>query len=211
MFERKLTQKEINTIIRMVQFVKKKHADCEGHDYSHILEVTRYSIEIARSISETVDPFILIVGALFHDIGRAIRGSGDLHGLIGATIAEEYFEVIGLDSEKIVTITNIITSHSPTSMLPPKTVEEKIVFDADAIDRLGLIGVIRGVMGKKGSIEDILEKTIKKRSQDFHKMYFDVSREIAGELHKQSDKVIVELRRALNKRIYEINNLPLPF
>jgi uncharacterized protein len=210
MFSRKLNHMELNLIKNMVSFIKQKHAQTEGHDYSHVLEVTRYAVKIAQSIPEDADPFILIVGALFHDIGRVIPGADTMHGLVGATIAEEYFECIGMDRETIVTITNVITAHSPTSMIPPKTIEEKIVYDADAIDRLGWIGVMRGIMGKKGSIEAILERTLKKRSEDFYKMHFDASRELGKDLHIQSAIVIKGLRKALDERIHEVDHLNLP-
>ncbi len=210
MFTRKLNNKELAMIRDMVSFVKQKHAHTEGHDYSHVLEVTRYAIKIAEAIPEVSDPFTVIVGALFHDIGRVINGADVMHGLVGATIAEEYFECIGLDPDKIVKITNVITAHSPTSMIPQKTIEEKIVYDADAIDRLGWIGVMRGIMSKKGSIEEILERTLKKRSEDFYKMHFEASRELGKELHVQSDIVIKGLRKALDERIQEIEHLNLP-
>jgi uncharacterized protein len=210
MFSRKLTHDEVVKIKHMVEFIKDKHSASEGHDYSHILEVTKFSIRIGESIPDSVDPFIIIAGALFHDIGRVIIDSGELHGLIGATCAEEYLESIGLNRELVGKITRIITTHTPTSMIPPKTAEEKIVFDADVIDRLGWIGVIRGIMGKKGTIETILEKTIKKRSKDYYKMHFEISREIAEDAHKQSDLLILGLRKVLDERIKELDKLDLP-
>jgi len=210
MFSRGLTDDELVKIKNMVEFIKDKHSGSEGHDYSHVLEVCRYSIQIGNEIEDEVDPFIVIAGALLHDIGRVHQEYGGLHGLMGGAIAEEYLEGINLDDETIVKITRIVVRHSPTSMLPPTTPSEKIVFDADAIDRLGWMGMVRGIMGKKGNIEEILERTLRKRSQDYHKLHFDVSKSIGQDLYEQSVMLIDGLRKALDERIEEIEKLEFP-
>jgi len=70
MFERKLTRKEVELIKEIEAFIKDKHSQAQGHDHSHVLQVTRYAIQIAEAIPDEVNPFILICAALFHDIGR---------------------------------------------------------------------------------------------------------------------------------------------
>lgn len=210
MFSRTLSGTEIEKINNIVEFIKQKHQHTEGHDYSHVLQVCRYSIEIGQKIEEEIDPFILIAGALFHDIGRVHEDEGSLHGLLGGAIAEEYLEGIDLETETIETITRIVVRHSPTSMLPPESPAEKVVFDADALDRLGWIGMVRGVMSKRGSIEEILERTLRKRSEDYFKLYFDVSKEIGKDLYEQSSMLIKGLRLALDERTIEIETIKLP-
>jgi uncharacterized protein len=210
MFSRKLTADEVEKIDNMVEFIKDKHQGSEGHDYSHVLQVCRFAIKIAEEVDEEADPFILITGALLHDIGRVHQEYGGLHGLLGGAIAEEYLEGIDLDNDTIETITRIVVRHSPTSMLPPIHPMEKMVFDADALDRLGWMGMIRGVMGKRGNTEEILERTLRKRSEDFHKLHYDVSKEIGQELYEQSVMLIKGLRQALDERIIEIEKIDLP-
>ena len=120
MFERKLTDKEVTLINKIIRFIEQKHSGSEGHDYSHVLEVARYSIQIGERISDKVAPFILIVGALFHDIGRVDAPSGQLHGLLGGGIAQEFLKTTWVDHEKIDKICRIVVRHTPTSMLPPE-------------------------------------------------------------------------------------------
>jgi len=156
MFERKLTRKEVELIKEIEAFIKDKHSQAQGHDYSHVLQVTRYAVQIAEIIPDEVNPFILICGALFHDIGLIDTINEVLHGLSGATIANEYLESTWVSADVRKKISRIITRHTPTSMIPPRSIEEKIIHDADALDRLGVMGMIRGIMGKSGSIEDIL-------------------------------------------------------
>ena len=83
MFTRNLIEDEVGVIGNIETFVRDKHDTLQGHDYSHVLAVTHYAIEIAKRIPDPVDPFVLICGALFHDIGRVGTGTGRLHGLRG--------------------------------------------------------------------------------------------------------------------------------
>ncbi len=207
MMVRKLRKEEKELIKKMLGFVKKVHAHSEGHSYSHVSQVTEVAIEIAKRVPEEVDPFTVICGAIFHDIGRVNREFGTLHGLEGAAIAEEYLEAVGLEREDIEKITRIIARHTPTSMLKPRTVEEKIVFDADALDRLGWIGVLRGLLGKRGSIEEIFYSVIKKRREDYDRLHFDVSREIGKKDHEDLVYLIQELEKALERRIEEVEKI----
>jgi uncharacterized protein len=210
MFDRKLTQKEIDLIYVIKEFIEQKHSECEGHDYSHVLEVTRYTIEIAERIADKVDPFVLIVGALFHDIGRVGAPTGALHGLVGGTIAESFLKTSLLDTETIQRIVRIVVRHTETSMLPPETVEEKIVYDADGLDRLGLMGMLRGIMGKPGSIREILENRMEKRKKDFDRLTFEVSKELGRTLYQETLLLIKLIGNSLNKRIHHIEDLRLP-
>lgn len=200
MYNRKLNRLEIEQIKNIVKFISEKHQHSEGHDYSHIAEVVRYSLEIGSSLKEIIDPFILICGALFHDIGRVNATSGTLHGLEGAAITEGYLEAIGIDEKSIKKISRIVTCHTPTSMLPPKSLEEKIVFDADTLDRFGYIGLLRGIIEKKGSIEEILENVMKKRAKDYELLYFEKSKELGRKSYDETLKFIDEIQKSLNKR-----------
>jgi uncharacterized protein len=210
MFERKLTQDEVDLIYTIKKFIEKKHSACEGHDYSHVLEVARYSIAIAERIPEKVDPFTLIVGALFHDIGRVDATTGNLHGLIGGGITEEFLSTSGVDRETTEEICSIVVRHTETSMLPPQTIEEKIVYDADDLDRLGLMGMLRGIMGKTGSIKDILEDRLQKRKKDFERLHFEASRELGRELYNETLLLIKLISNSLSRRIHDIEELKLP-
>jgi uncharacterized protein len=210
MFERKLTRKEVELIEEIEAFIKDKHSQAQGHDYSHVLQVTRYAIQIAEVIPDEVNPFILICAALFHDIGRIGTITGVLHGLRGATIADEYLDSTWVSADVRKKISRIITRHTPTSMISPKSVEEKIVYDADALDRLGLMGMLRGIMGKRGSIEDILTDRMQKRAGDYDKLYFEESQRIGEQLQEKTTKVIESFREALDKRAEQIAHIEWP-
>lgn len=210
MFTRNLTREEVKLLEKIEDFVREKHARCEGHDYSHVLQVAKNAIKIARRVPYSVDPFILICGALFHDLGRVDESSGILHGLRGAALADQFLKATPIDKKTGKKIVRIVTSHTPTSHIPPETVEAKIVYDADTLDRFGWIGLMRGVLNKKGSLEDIFEKVIVKRSQDYDKLIFEESREIGHESHQETLFFLEKLQRDMDNRLKGIKDIPFP-
>jgi putative nucleotidyltransferase with HDIG domain len=210
MFERNLTRKEFEIVQQIEGFVREKHRREEGHDYSHVLAVTDYAIEIAQAIPEEVDAFVVICGALFHDIGRVGTHTGTLHGLRGSTIAREYLEAIGVSPDIRDKITRIVARHTPTTRQAPETIEEKVVYDADAVDRLGLMGMLRGLMGKEGSTQDILQDRIQKRLADYGKLHFEASRRIGEKLHQETLQVAQSFGAALEERNEKITRIHWP-
>jgi len=210
-FERNLTRREMELIEDIQEFIKEKHSQSERHDYSHVLQVVRYAIQIAKAIPDEVNPFVLICGALFHDVGWIGTDTGVLHGLRGATIVDEYFDStwVGADIKK--KIKRIVIRHTATSMMPPQTVEEKIVWDADGLDGMGLIGILRGLVSdERGSIEEILTDEFRESSKTYDKLYFEESRRIGKELHEETLEVIKSFKRALDHRLKAIEQLALP-
>lgn len=95
-------------------------------------------------------------------------------------------------------------------MIPPSSVEERIIYDADALDRLGLMGMLRGIMGKRGSIESILTDRMQKREDDYDKLYFEESRRLGKERHGETLEVIKRFKRALAQRLKAVEQLALP-
>lgn len=206
-FKRKLSKEEEKILEKVVDFVEEKHHRAEGHDYSHVLEVCKHSIEIARKIKEPVDPFVLLAGALLHDIGRVGAKSGRFHGLDGGARAEEFLESLIKNSAAIHRITRIIVRHTPTSHIAPQSTEEKVVSDGDTIERLGFMGMIRGIMGKKGTMEEIIEDRVHKRLADYDKLFFDVSKKMAAPQYKETVNLSKTLKSKLKKRLSEIKEI----
>lgn len=212
MFTRKLSEEEVAIIDKIEEFVRDKHDRLQGHDYSHVLTVAQYAIEIAQRIPDPVDPFVLICGALFHDIGRVGTNTGRLHGIRGATIAQEYLRDVAIGEDIREQIVRVIVHHTETSMLPPETVAEKVVFDADDLERLGLIGMLRGMMvgDVNQSMEDIIENRLEKRKKDYQKLHFQASRELGRNLYEETLQLIDFIEDSLSRRCSEISKLNLP-
>ncbi|MHA1856436.1 MAG: HD domain-containing protein [Promethearchaeota archaeon] len=191
-FSRKLTKKEMEILLKLEDFIKEAHAESSSHDFSHVLSVLRYAIQIGKGIKESVDPFVVCAGALLHDIGKTNNVFSHIHGLFGGSLAEEFLDGLRIDPKLTDKICRVVVRHTPTSMIPPETNEEKIVYDADTMDRLGLMGLLRGFIGKEGSMGDILNKYMDKRLDDYSKLHFDVSKRI-GDAKNQEMEVFIEI------------------
>jgi putative nucleotidyltransferase with HDIG domain len=208
MFSRSLTDGERQLLTDIESFVRQKHAKLGTHDYSHVLQVTDFAIEIANDIEEKVDPMVVICGALLHDIGRTI--SDEMHGLVGGSMAEELLESLPLSDEQVSRITRVILRHTPTSHVPPETAEEKIVYDADGLDRLGAMGLLRGFVGKTGSMVSVLERYMSKRVKDYDKLFFPISQKIGKRLDAEMRTLIRLFTQRLDERKQNVHELTLP-
>jgi predicted hydrolase (HD superfamily) len=211
MFERDLTRREAELIQDALAFIKEKHRESEQHDYSHVLAVTDYAIQIAQAIPEEVDPFVLICGALFHDIGWIGTVTGVMHGLRGATVTDEYFAATWVSEDVRGQIKRVVIRHTISSHLPPEAAEEKIVWDADGLEGLGLMGMLRGIIGGRGSIEGIVTARIKYGTKHFDRLYFEESRRIGKKLQEETEMVIRRFQEALEVRKKQIEELNLPY
>lgn len=206
-FARMLTEKELKMLLQMQEFVREAHAQSDSHDYSHVFTVCRYAIEIAKNIDKKVDPFVCIAGALMHDIGKTNRVFSHIHGLFGGTLAEEFLDGLNVDEKVRDTITRVVVRHTPSSKIPPVTPEEKIVYDADTLDRLGLMGLLRGFIGKTGSMESIMTKYMEKRKHDYDKLNYEVSRELGDSLHQELLEFLFVVEDRLGARMASIEDL----
>ena len=206
-FSRQLTKEDIQTLLNMQRFVRTAHAESDSHDYAHVFTVCLYTIEIAKNIPEKVDPFVCIAGALLHDIGKTTTQFSHIHGLFGATLAEEYLDGIQVDRLVRDAICRIVIRHTPTSMIPPETPEEKIVYDADTLDRLGLMGLLRGFIGKTGSMDRILTKYMEKRKTDYEKLNFAFSKELGDDLHQELLEFLFIFEKRLAQRMFNIEDI----
>lgn len=210
MFERRLSPDELDLTRRAEVFVREIHHGEGGHDDSHVLAVTDYALRIGERTDEAADPFVVAMGALFHDLGRVGTDTGRLHGLRGAALARQWLASADVGAPMREDILRVIARHTPTTAIPPDTVEERIVFDADALDRLGIMGMLRGLMGKRGSTEHIIEDRIQKRLGDYDRLHLDVSKRMGEALHKDTLSVVARFRRALEEEVRQLHRIPWP-
>jgi len=205
-FERKLSENEKEILIKMQEFVKVAHAESSSHDFAHVLCVCRYAVQVGKQIPEVADPFIVCAGALLHDIGKTNTDFAHIHGLLGGALAEEFLDGLNVDPDLRDAICRCIIRHTPTSMIPPETPEEKIVFDADTLDRIGLMGLIRGFIGKQGAMHKIIRKYSKKRMLDFGKLHYKVSRDIGIEQNEMMKAFMSIIDDRLKTRMANIED-----
>lgn len=115
-----------------------------AHDKEHIYRVLYMALDIAKYENE-VDMDILIISCLLHDIGREeqFKNPNLCHAEIGSEKAYNYLIEHGFCEEKANHVKACILTHRFRSENPPKSIEAKILFDADKLDATGTLGIAR--------------------------------------------------------------------
>jgi uncharacterized protein len=118
-----------------------------SHDWDHTERVYRLCLRIGRK--EKADLGVLKLAALLHDIGREEedRSSGRIcHGRSGAALAGKLLERHGLDRAAVRSVVHCIRSHRFRKRAVPRTLEARILFDADKLDSIGAVGIGRAFL-----------------------------------------------------------------
>ncbi|WP_321508016.1 HD domain-containing protein [uncultured Methanoregula sp.] len=156
-----------------------------SHGMDHVCRVTHLCRIIG--IREHADMGILIPAALLHDIARPLeKAQGIPHETEGAKIAGDYLVSIHYDETCIRGITHAIRTHRYRSTDTPRTLEARILSDADKLDAMGAAGIARTFMraGEHGgSMDDAVSHFHDKLSKLNDKMFTGSAREIAEERH----------------------------
>ncbi len=128
-----------NYEIKEVEKIVKKlmNKDFTGHDFFHVERVKKIAFLIAKIENVKVDKELLELIALLHDLDD---------WKIKKRNPKKILEKFGIEKEKISLIINEIKRISFKGAYvnsKPKTIEGKIVQDADRLDALGAIGIAR--------------------------------------------------------------------
>ena len=118
-----------------------------AHDREHVYRVLYAALDIAKS-EKDVNYDILIAACLLHDIGRQaqIENPSLCHAEVGAEAAKEYLLGCGYGQDFAEQVAECIRSHRFRKEQPPKSIEAKILFDADKLDVTGAMGVARTLL-----------------------------------------------------------------
>lgn len=143
------------SIIKQTEEYARKtlQGESSGHDFWHVYRVWKMAQHIGKK--EKANMFLVELAALLHDIADYKFHGGDEE--IGLRTAEKWLKSLKVDQETIEHVKQIIRNASfkgagvKTKM---KTIEGKIVQDADRLDAIGAIGIARTFAygGNKGSI-----------------------------------------------------------
>jgi uncharacterized protein len=133
----------LEQIMRTVQLLL--HNQSPAHDFQHISRVYK-NAELISKQEESVDLDIVLAAALLHDLVVYPKGSSKTINSAddSAEIAKKILlEYKNYPREKIEKVADAIRIHSYSKRLVPKTLEGKILQDADRLDAIGAIGIAR--------------------------------------------------------------------
>lgn len=114
-----------------------------GHDWSHILRVVKTATALATA--EGADLKVVIPAAYLHDIVNVPKNHPERSRAseLAADKAVKLLAEHGYDASVFAAIHQAIVEHSWSRGLAPSTREAACVQDADRLDAIGAIGVLR--------------------------------------------------------------------
>jgi uncharacterized protein len=118
---------------------------CHGPD--HTERVHKTALHIGRLMGAKLD--VLSAAALLHDIGRRFetREQGKIcHAEKGAELAREILLRLGFTVAFIDETAHCIEAHRYRGGKIPRTLEAKILYDADKLDSIGAVGIGRAFL-----------------------------------------------------------------
>lgn len=118
-----------------------------SHDKMHTYRVLNNALKIAKK-EKRVNMGILITSALLHDIAREKEKLDKTinHAIEGANMAYQFLIDNNYSESFATRVKDCIQTHRFRSNNEPKTIEAKILFDADKLDVIGPIGIARTLM-----------------------------------------------------------------
>lgn len=179
-----------------------------AHDISHVYRVLNLALDIAEN--EKVDRDILITATLLHDIARNEERKNPqiCHAERGAELAREILNKLDYEEVQIEHIQDCIRTHRFRKNNYPKTIEAKILFDADKLDATGCIGIARtlaykGIIGEPIYAMDKQSFEIDYDMPSFMREYNYKLSKIGQQLYTKRGYEIWEIRNKYAKMFYD--------
>jgi len=128
-------------ITKTFEFIKAKfEGEGTGHDWWHIYRVWQDSIKIGKR--ENADLFVVEMAALLHDL----EDYKFHENKIGEKMVRKWLNQLKLDknlTKKIVEVIEGVSFKGAQQKDRFRTIESKVVADADRLDAMGAIGIAR--------------------------------------------------------------------
>jgi uncharacterized protein len=123
--------------------VKKKMKNDAAHDFEHIMRVLKNAIMIAKK--EKADIRMITAAVLLHDVVSYPKSDprSKNSSLESAEESRKILKKYDFSQNELNIVVDAIRDHSFSRGVVPKTLEGKILQDADRLDALGAIGIAR--------------------------------------------------------------------
>ncbi len=148
-------QQKLNGKYGKAQAIVEKELACSAHDMDHVMRVYNMALAIAKH-EKKVDLDILKMATLLHDIARVKedddKTGNTCHAEESAKMCVPILKKLGYADVKIEKVAHCISAHRYKTDNKPETIEAKILFDADKLDSLGAVAILRAGMwmGRNG-------------------------------------------------------------
>jgi uncharacterized protein len=128
---------------RFRKFVADQPGSDPGHGPAHLERVVSTALRLAVEEGARVD--VVLPAAWLHDCVYVAKDSPERRqaSRLSGEHALRYLEDAGYPAACLPGIRHAIEAHSYSAGIEPKTIEAKVVQDADRLDALGAIGIAR--------------------------------------------------------------------
>jgi uncharacterized protein len=126
---------------KVLEIAKAQESADPGHDLSHALRVALWTVRLG----EECDPREAIAAALLHDVVDVPKNSPERSAAsaLSARMAARALPAAGFDAAAIQRICEAIEDHSFSRGAVPRSALGRALQDADRLDALGALGVLR--------------------------------------------------------------------
>lgn len=155
------------------------------HRMGHTLLVLKNSMLLA--VRRKVDLDVVALSAILHDVAFYSSERKD-HAIEGAKIAEKYLEKHGYSRDLTEKVVHTISVHMGPLVFEGQTIEDKILQDADTIDKVSALAVTTFLLNfgsrkltPKQALEELKKKMPKRLRWYYRTMHTSEGKRIVGE------------------------------
>ncbi len=125
-----------------------------AHDTNHLHRVWRNATLLLDDYPEA-DALIVLAGCYLHDLVNLPKNdpARSSASRLSAELARERLPELGFPAAKLDAVAHAIEAHSFSAAIAPRSLEARLVQDADRLDGLGAVGLARMfyIAGRMGS------------------------------------------------------------
>jgi uncharacterized protein len=175
------------------------------HGFDHSQRVRNYALHLAKN--QKADKQVIEIAAYLHDIGRG-QQKEEYHTQTSVKLAKTFLTNQKLPKEMIQKIVHCIETHSRKNIQrkTPQTIEAKILYDADGLEMIGAVGLLRTALSAQVQNKDwnhVLKKA-KWRLQIKDDFLTQTAKKIAKQRQHLLKTFIQQLTLELQPQILEI-------
>lgn len=130
--------------IRLQKLAAKTDQDDSAHDLQHLYRVWK-TAQILMEANPQADVLVVQAACFLHDLVNLPKNHPERTkaSCMAAQEARRQLERIHFPTGKLDAVVHAIEAHSFSAAIAPRTIEAKLVQDADRLDALGAIGLAR--------------------------------------------------------------------
>lgn len=127
----------------LVKFISEEMTQDPAHDINHVYRVVKTAKQLCQAEGAVLE--VVLPAAYLHDCFSFPKNHPDRarSSTVAADKALAFLNDLGYPSKYHPAIHHCIVAHSFSANIAPQTLEAKIVQDADRLDALGAIGIVR--------------------------------------------------------------------